>query len=550
MNYEDLYVPEHKDQVQQVNTHTISQLFFYGLSLSATKAANASSWSMRVNPSSGNLHPIESYIIMNSIPGDESFNTPGTYHYNAKKHELEKRFVFQNSGAWAAFTNRFKLYEHNKRFFIGLSAIHWRESWKYGERAFRYSHLDMGHAIAAIRMSARMLGWRVYVVGTTSSKNDQFELDNDCLSSLLGLNHVQDFYPYTTELNEKSTYEMEYPEVLLLVDTTPVEENALASYAQDVESIICVKRDITDTVSDLLTDQGTSTFGRANQLSAHHHPWHIIHEISMITSQKSLKSVFDSEWMLSRYKDPISIKSVRQKYSAQQIVRQRRSALDFDGDTSISRDDLYQMLLKVTPKSYPSVWESFYTLLYPRPNVNLALFLHRVDGLVPGLYVLVRNEQQVQAIQNDWKCRSVTFEFTKAENSPDELHLYRLFRGNAQQAAAKLSCEQDIAGDSAFSFGMIANMYDTVTTYGPASYKHLYWECGYIGHVMYLEAEAVGLRATGIGCFFDDPVAHTFFEQMLDPNLSDSVNKKYQSLYHFTVGGPIEDTRIQSLSPY
>jgi len=26
-----------------------------------------------------------------------------------------------------------------------------------------------------------------------------------------------------------------------------------------------------------------------------------------------------------------------------------------------------------------------------------------------------------------------------------------------------------------------------------------------IGQVLYLEAEAQGVRATGIGCFFDDP---------------------------------------------
>ncbi len=29
---------------------------------------------------------------------------------------------------------------------------------------------------------------------------------------------------------------------------------------------------------------------------------------------------------------------------------------------------------------------------------------------------------------------------------------------------------------------------------------------GVIGQVLYLEAEAAGARATGIGCFYDDPV--------------------------------------------
>ena len=37
-------------------------------------------------------------------------------------------------------------------------------------------------------------------------------------------------------------------------------------------------------------------------------------------------------------------------------------------------------------------------------------------------------------------------------------------------------------------------------------YRRLFWECGLIGQVLYLEAEAAGARATGIGCFYDDPV--------------------------------------------
>ena len=61
-----------------------------------------------------------------------------------------------------------------------------------------------------------------------------------------------------------------------------------------------------------------------------------------------------------------------------------------------------------------------------------------------------------------------------------------------------------------------------------------------IGQVLYLEAEAAGIRSTGIGCFFDDPVHDIFgFNDM-----------KYQSLYHFTVGGPVEDTRLTTLPAY
>ena len=61
-----------------------------------------------------------------------------------------------------------------------------------------------------------------------------------------------------------------------------------------------------------------------------------------------------------------------------------------------------------------------------------------------------------------------------------------------------------------------------------------------IGQVLYLEAEAIGLRGTGIGCFFDDGV-----HEMLG-----LPGKALQSLYHFTVGLPLNDARLVSLPPY
>ena len=75
---------------------------------------------------------------------------------------------------------------------------------------------------------------------------------------------------------------------------------------------------------------------------------------------------------------------------------------------------------------------------------------------------------------------------------------------------------------------------------GPWAYRELFWECGVIGQALCLEAEATGLRGTGIGCFFDDAV-HDLL------GLQDT---RWQSLYHFTVGGPVEDSRLRTEPPY
>ncbi|MCH8147584.1 MAG: hypothetical protein IH987_06250, partial [Planctomycetes bacterium] len=71
-------------------------------------------------------------------------------------------------------------------------------------------------------------------------------------------------------------------------------------------------------------------------------------------------------------------------------------------------------------------------------------------------------------------------------------------------------------------------------------YRRLFWEAGMIGQVLYLEAEAAGVRSTGIGCYFDDPVHDVLG---LD-------GMAYQSLYHFTVGGAVEDTRLTTEPAY
>ena len=58
--------------------------------------------------------------------------------------------------------------------------------------------------------------------------------------------------------------------------------------------------------------------------------------------------------------------------------------------------------------------------------------------------------------------------------------------------------------------------------------------------MLYLESEAAGARATGIGCFYDDAVHDVL-------GLTDHA---FQSLYHFTVGMPVEDRRLTTESGY
>jgi len=68
--------------------------------------------------------------------------------------------------------------------------------------------------------------------------------------------------------------------------------------------------------------------------------------------------------------------------------------------------------------------------------------------------------------------------------------------------AKTICCHQDIAADSCFTLGMLAHV--ELAREETWRYRHLFWGCGMLGQALYLEAEAAGVRSTGIGCYFDD----------------------------------------------
>ena len=145
---------------QPVDRHTISRLFYHALALSAWKQAPGTPrWSLRINPSSGALHPTEGYLIAGPIDGLSS--AAAVYHYSPYQHVLEQRLVLPPED-WESLATQLPA----GAVLIALTSIYWRESWKYGERAFRYCNHDVGHAIGAVACSAAILGWQTRLIDT------------------------------------------------------------------------------------------------------------------------------------------------------------------------------------------------------------------------------------------------------------------------------------------------------------------------------------------------------------------------------------------------
>src|SRR5688572_27949556 len=72
---------------------------------------------------------------------------------------------------------------------------------------------------------------------------------------------------------------------------------------------------------------------------------------------------------------------------AEQIFRPRRSAVSFDGVTSMSADAFFAMLDSTLPRSVAPPWCTWPLAAAVHPSI----MAHRVDGLELGLYMQVRD---------------------------------------------------------------------------------------------------------------------------------------------------------------
>ena len=119
-HYNDLYRPRSVPSVP-LTIRSLSRLLQYGLALSAWKQAGATRWTLRCNPSSGNLHPTEGYVLIGALPGFGE--AAGLYHYAPREHALERR-ADCSTLVYEALMLEFPA----QAFLVGLSSIHWREA--------------------------------------------------------------------------------------------------------------------------------------------------------------------------------------------------------------------------------------------------------------------------------------------------------------------------------------------------------------------------------------------------------------------------------------
>ncbi|WP_457977915.1 SagB/ThcOx family dehydrogenase [Ectopseudomonas composti] len=448
---------------------SLSQLLYDSLAISAWKEADGSRWALRVNPSSGNLHPTEAYLL---LPAGAVEDDGVLAHYAPDIHALEVLSELPRP-----LGRQLADCLPPGGFLLGLSSIAWREAWKYGERAYRYCQHDLGHALAALAIAAGVQGWQVRMLRGVAEAR---------LDGLLGL-------------DEECFHEAEHGDCLLWIGPAQTMEFALA------ETLLAGLEQL-------------QRAGTPNRLSRDYRHWPELQRVHGLCRAPARPR---TTWSL----DTASVRADNPGLPLRPILHRRRSAQAMDGRSGIQAALLLAWLRRLMPAQSPVP----FAVTGEPSEIDLLLFVHRVQGLAPGLYWLDRTSSGMQPLREDYLWQRVD----------DDLPLYRLLEGDARSLAGFLSCGQDIAADGCVALAMLARVERAVAN-GNWCYPRLYWECGQIGQLLYLEAEAAGLSGTGIGCYFDDALRE----------LLGDADSGWQSLYHFTLGRAVWDERLTSLPAY
>ncbi len=416
----------------------LSQMLFYSAAISASKRipSTGERYALRVNPSSGNLHPTEFHFITRGLKEWPD----GLYHYRPSAHMAEQRAVGYLEMRWA---------DRSAPVVFVLTSIAGREAWKYGDRAYRYCLHDIGHAWQALAVAARAIGCDSFARG-------RFPDDEVAQSCRL--------------------HEDEWPMLVVELRGRPIPVRATCA---------------AETVWYGGHPNRISREGVAYpRIDAIHSATKLGKECGGISAPP--ESTGSGETML-----PLRASSAR---GFGEVARMRRSALDFKGGAqSMSFAQLSTILAAATAP--------FAADFAGAPFIQLYLYVHRVDGLKPGVYRFGQGRAGLEQIR----------------------------KGDQRVAAAGLSLGQDLAGNACVSFSMIGNIERAVRANGDRGYRYVHLEAGAIGHRLYLAAEAFGLGATGIGAFYDDEV-HDYLTL---------ASGQGQVVYHFAIGYPVPDQRLE-----
>ncbi len=219
-------------------------------------------------------------------------------------------------------------------------------------------------------------------------------------------------------------------------------------------------------------------FGKSNTLSWEHYRWNLVDQTIGITKKEEttisqLSSLRNRQLQTSNSNSNINNnnnsnssngKTANSIYSVNdmhKVIRERRSALDFNGTIKLSREQFFSMLSRLSPHD-PILPRSSLSTINNNSNnnnnnnnnnyfshIHMGIIVWGVEDIPSGYYLLVRNEEEKEELKNIITKNNAQYEWIPVEESGID-GLYRLGEHNdpsssLQSIAERISCNQRVA---------------------------------------------------------------------------------------------------------
>jgi SagB-type dehydrogenase family enzyme len=416
----------------------LSQLLFcsYGLT-GMIPTANGPHF-LRAAPSAGGLYPAELYVISRGTP----LLPAGLYNYQARSHSL---LHFWENDVWTKLQTAcfwHPVLEHTQLALV-ITAVFFRSSWRYQDRAYRRIFLDSGHLLGNLELACALSDYRPHLIGSFA---------DDAINQLL----------YVDPEQEGAIVVAPLADLLEVKQNLPLARTVIPAAMQTSYPAIA-------------DGQLLPYFHQATQLPVEP------------AAKVNWKLPPSDEARTDKYNFPFCLKVSTASApiawgddlsGLKNTIVKRRSTRVYSS-ASLTLDELKALLdFTYQPQHYGEQGLDGSPDYFTPSLVETFIAVSSVMGLEDGCYYYAPKAQELRQI--------------RFKNFRRELHY--------------LCLGQDLGRDAAAVLFHTADLKAAVAEYGDRVYRYLHLDAGHLGQRLNLAAIYLGLGVSGIGGFFDDQV--------------------------------------------
>lgn len=169
---------------------TVDELSYLLWCTQGVKMVMSDAATFRTVPSAGARHAFETYLLINNVEGI----VPGLYRFLALEHKLlavKLDAAVADEIVTACLEQKFIKTSAVTFLWVAAAA---RMKWRYGERGYRYLHLDAGHVCQNLYLAGEAIGCGTCAIAA---------FEDEQINNALGIDGVDQFLIYLAAVGKK-----------------------------------------------------------------------------------------------------------------------------------------------------------------------------------------------------------------------------------------------------------------------------------------------------------------------------------------------------------